>query len=102
MRMPRRGLDGVGATAEGIGGVVLHVGLVEDADARELARLAGAVAGGEHDFRGYDGAGAAERRLADGGVHDDQDDGGMSIPIERAVGDERRPTGVSVGRGNSV
>src|SRR5438132_11935962 len=59
------------------------------------------MAGGEHDLRGDDGAGAAERRLA-GDVHDDENDGGMGIPIERAVGNEGWAARVSVGRGNPV
>src|SRR5438067_13754724 len=101
MCVPRRGLDGVGAAREWVGRVVLHVGFVEDAQARELARLTGAMAGGEHEFRGDDGARATERRLASD-VHDDEDDGGMGIPIERAVGNEGWATRVSVGRGNPV
>src|SRR5881396_2229383 len=59
------------------------------------------MAGGEHEFRGDDGAGAAERRLA-GDVHDDEDDGGMGVPIERAVGNEGWPTRVSEVAGNPV
>src|SRR5438093_6436599 len=59
------------------------------------------MAGGENEFRGDDGAGAAERRLA-GDVHDDEDDGGMGIPIERAVGNEGWATRVSVSCGNPV
>src|SRR6266705_2940087 len=59
------------------------------------------MAGGEHHLRGDDGAGAAERRLA-GDVHDDEDDGGMGIPIERAVGNEGWATRVSEVAGNSV
>ena len=87
MRMPRRGLDGVGAGERVVVVPVLHVRLREDAHAAELAGLPGAVAGGEHDLLGNEGAGAAERRLpAD--IHHDEDDGGMGVAVGRAVCDE--------------
>src|SRR5256886_16002912 len=50
--VPRGGLDGVGAAGAGVGRVVLDVGFIEAAQARELARLSGAMAGGEHALRG--------------------------------------------------
>src|SRR6266511_242474 len=99
--MPLRGLDGVGPTVRVVVFPVLDVGLGEDADAAELAGLSGAVAGGQHDLGGDEGAGAAERRLP-GDVHHDENDGGMGISVERTVGDERgaiRALGI---RGDSV
>src|SRR6266508_3946281 len=99
--MPLRGLDGVGPAERVVVFPVLDVGLGEDAHAAELAGLSGAVAGGQHDLGGDEGAGAAERRLP-GDVHHYENDGGMGISVERAVGDERgaiRALGI---RGDSV
>src|SRR5207247_5119433 len=67
--VPLRGLDGVGASERIVVVPVLHVRLGEDSHAAELARLPGAVSGGEHDLRGDQGSGSAERRLP-GDVHD--------------------------------
>src|SRR6266545_7661692 len=99
--MPLRGLDGVGPAERVVVFPVLDVGLGEDAHAAELAGLSGAMSGGQQDLWSDEGAGAAERRLpAD--VHHEEDDGGMGIPVERAVGDERGAIGVSGIRGTPV
>src|SRR5207247_6909731 len=78
----------------------LAVVLRDDADARELARHPGAVSGREHDLRGDEGAGTAERRLP-GDIHNDQDDGGMIVAVERAVRDEGGAIRAEIG-GDSV
>src|SRR6266516_5378943 len=89
MGMPFLRLDGV-RTRKGIVVVaVLDIRFGEDAHAAELARLARAMSGGEDDFGGDHGAGAAECRLT-GDVHDDEHDGRMGIAVERTVCNERR------------
>jgi len=57
------------------------------------------VTGGQHDFRGISVPEHRNAGLRD--IHDDEDDGGMGITIERAV---VRTTGhpASGSRGNSV
>ena len=89
MRPPLHGLDRVGARERIVVVAILHVGLGEDAYAAELTRLAGAVAGREHDFRRDQRPGAAERGPpAD--LHQDEDDGGMRRAVECAIRDEGR------------
>src|SRR5215510_10156380 len=87
--MPRLGLDGVRPGERIVVVAMLDVGLGEDAHSTELSGLTRAVAGGEHDEWREQSSAAAKRWTAVD-VHDDQDDGGVSIAIERAVRDERR------------
>ena len=88
MRLPGYGLDRVGAREREVVVSVLDVRFGEDADAAELARLSGAVPGSQHHLRSDEGAGAAERRLpAD--THHHHHHGGMGIPVDVPVGDER-------------
>src|SRR6266513_6239903 len=89
MRLPRRGLDGVGASEREVVVTVLDIGFGEDAYGAELAGLSSTMSRGQHELRGDKGAGAAERWLpAD--IHHDEDGGGMGIPVEHAISDERR------------
>src|SRR6266704_4841468 len=85
--MPLRGLDGVGTGEREVVVPVLDVGLGEDAHAAELPGLSGAVSGGQQDLRSDEGAGAAERRPA-ADIHHEEDDGGMGVAVELAVGDK--------------
>src|SRR6266516_6014553 len=85
--MPLRGLDAVGTGERIVVVPVLDVGLGEDAHAAELAGLSGTVSGGQQDLGSDEGAGAAKRGLP-GDSHHEQDDGGMGVPVELAVGDE--------------
>src|SRR5215813_24145 len=86
--MPRLGLDGVRPGERIVVVAMLDVGLRENAHSRELSGLTRAVAGGEHgEWREQSSAAAKRWTAVD--VHDDQDDGGVSIAIERAICDER-------------
>src|SRR6266516_1776548 len=99
--MPLRGLDAVGTGERIVVVPVLDVGLGEDAHAAELAGLSGTVSGGQQDLGSDEGAGAAERGLA-GDIHHEQDDGGMGVPVELAVGDEGGASQARRIRGYSV
>src|SRR6266550_2583139 len=89
MGMPFLRLDGVPTCKRIVVVAVLDIRFGEDAHAAELARLARAMSGGEDDFGGDQGPGAAECWLA-GDVHDDEHHGGMGIAVERTVCNKRR------------
>ena len=88
MRVPLHGFDRVGSGERIVVVAVLDVGLGEDAQSAELARLTGAVARGQHHFRGDQRTGATERGVA-ADVHDNEHDGRMAVAIERPVGNGR-------------